>query len=77
MAELAPLAGLLRRRREIIGDHRWRDADPTQHLEALRQISEEIGVATEGLRGQIPPRLEHFLRQCSFDKALGFIEEVS
>ena len=28
----------------------------------------------ESLRGQIPPRLEHFLSGCSYDKALDFIE---
>ena len=68
------LAKLLRRRLEIIADHEFRDRDPEAHLDALRSVSEELVREHGSLRGQIPPRLEHFLGGCSYDKALAFIE---
>lgn len=71
---LEDLATLLRRRIEIIADHPWRDADPDGHLEALKSVSLEIGVAHQSMSAQLPARLNHFLSQCSFDKALAYIE---
>jgi hypothetical protein len=73
-AALEELATLLRRRVEIIADHTWRDQDPDAQLEALKAISLEIGSAHQSLAGRLPARLEHFLSQCSFDKALAYIE---
>ena len=73
-AALQNLATLLRRRIAVIGDHRWRDSDPDAHLEALRSVSLEIGAAHQSLAAQLPARLNHFLGQCSFDKALAFID---
>lgn len=73
--ELRELAQALQRRLEVIADHSWRDRDADGHLAALREVSERIGTLTTQLGGRLPPRLEHFLRQCSFDKALAFIEE--
>ncbi len=73
-AELESLAGLLRRRLEVIGDLAWRDADPAAHLEGLKTVSEQIMAGHEALRGRIHPRLEHFLSGCSYEKALAFIE---
>ena len=73
-AALQNLAALLRRRLEVIGDHRWRDSDPDVHLEALKSVSLEIGAVHQSLAGHLPARLNHFLGQCSFDKALAFIE---
>jgi hypothetical protein len=73
-AALESLAALLRRRLEVIADHRWRDADPDAHFEAIKTVSLEIGSAHQSLAGQLPARLEHFLIQCSFDKALAYIE---
>ena len=71
---LQGLATLLRRRLEVISDHAWRDRDSDTHFEALKSVSLEIGAAQESLAGQLPARLNHFLTQCSFDKALEFIE---
>jgi len=68
------LATLLRRRKETIADHAFRDRDPAAHLEALKSVSEEILAWHEVHRGGLPPRLEHFLTNCSFDKALVFLE---
>jgi len=71
---LENLVGLLRRRLEVIADHSWRDAEPDAHFEALKSVSLEIGAAHAALSAQLPARLNHFLGQCSFDKALAFIE---
>jgi hypothetical protein len=73
---LATLAELLRRRRAIIADHGWRERDADAHLEALKSVSQAIEAAAGNLGGELPPRLDHFLRQCSFDKALAFIEST-
>jgi hypothetical protein len=74
-ATLQQLAALLRRRVEIIADHAWRDTDSDAHLEALKSVSIEIGAIHRALSGRLPGRLEHFLGQCSFDKALAYIED--
>lgn len=68
------LATLLRRRKETIADHAFRDRDPAAHLEALKTVSLEIKAWHDARRGTLPPRLEHFLTGCSFDKALRFLE---
>lgn len=73
-AALENLAALLRRRIEIIADHTWRDADPAAHLEALKAVSLQIGARHASVAAQLPARLNHFFTQCSFDKALEFIE---
>lgn len=71
------LAQLLRKRLEVISDHAFRDRDPDAHLNALKEVSESIVALHATLRddGQLTPRLEHFLANCSFDKALALIEE--
>lgn len=68
------LADLLRRRLEIIADHAWRDRDAASHLDALRQVSEDIAAWHARHRGALPARLEHFLSGCSYDKALAYVE---
>ena len=73
-ASLLNLAELLRRRLEIIADHAWRERDSASHLEALKSVSLQIAAMHEALVGQVPARLNHFLSQCSYDKALEFIE---
>lgn len=65
---------LLRRRLQVIADHEFRDRDPAAHLDALRSVSGEISTWHEYHRGSIPARLDHFLTNCSFDKALKFLE---
>ena len=74
--ELNNLAALLRRRLEVIADHEWRDRDSDAHLEALKSVSQELGAVGESLgkAGQLSARLNHFMTQCSYDKALAFIE---
>ncbi len=74
-SELQTLTTLLRRRLEVIADHEWRDRDPEAHLEELKSVSEKIVAAHQKSAAGLPTRLNHFLTQCSFDKALEFIEQ--
>lgn len=68
------LATLLHRRRDIISDHEFRDRDTLGHLEALKEVSEAISAWQEAHKTEISPRLQHFLTNASFDKALVYIE---
>ncbi len=68
------LAALLDRRIVIIADHEFRDRDPDAHLNALKEVSEQITAWHQQRRGTLPSRLEHFLTGCSYDKALHFLE---
>ncbi|MEM9479018.1 MAG: hypothetical protein AAGA58_05070 [Verrucomicrobiota bacterium] len=68
------LAALLRERIAVIADHAFRDRDPDAHLEKLKTVSEAIMAEQAELAGKIPFRLGHFLENCSYDKALAFIE---
>ena len=72
--EFTELKNLLRRRLEVISDHAWRDSDPEGHLEALKEVSLAIDGQRDALAGRLPPRLEHFLRNASYSKALAWIE---
>lgn len=67
------LADLLRRRLAIIVDHAWRDRNPEEHLEALKDVSEAISSWTRENRIHLDAQLRHFLANCSFDKALNYI----
>lgn len=71
------LAGLLRRRLEIIADHAWRDRAAAEHFEALKGISLQIQAWADTHRGEIDARLRHFLGNASFDKALSHLETTS
>lgn len=68
------LARLLKIRLETIGDTGFRDRDPEGHLERLKGVSEAIFSRHQDLKGRIPPRLDHFLTGCSYQKALAFLE---
>ena len=68
------LETLLLRRREVNADHEWRGRDAEAHLAALREVSEAITAEHARLRPQIPGRLQHYLTQCSYDKALTWIQ---
>ena len=70
------LAALLHRRLDLIADHDFRDRDAAGHLDALKEISEEITAWHARHRGTLPPRLEHFLGGCSYQKALAFLEQA-
>ena len=69
-----PLLTLLQQRRALIADHAWRDRDAPAHLAALQAISEALTAEHQRLRPQLPPRLQHYLTQCSYDKAAAWIE---
>lgn len=68
------LAALLTRRVAVIADHEFRDRDPDAHLNALKEVSEQITAWHNEHQGTLTPRLEHFLTGCSYDKALRFLE---
>jgi hypothetical protein len=70
-----PLLNLLLRRRAVISDHAWRDRDGPSHLAGLQQVCEAIMAEQERLfAAGLPPRLRHYLTQCSYDKATSWIE---
>lgn len=71
---LSRLAELLRQRLRVIADHEFRDRDADAHLAALREASEALDEEYAALRGTLPPRLNHFMQQASYQKALAFIE---
>ena len=68
------LIQLLRRRESVIADHAWRDRDPAAHLDALRQVSEEITAWAATHTDAIDARLRHYLANASFAKALAHLE---
>lgn len=70
MEVLAELEAALGERRRVIADHEWRDRDAAGHLAALQAVSEKIDALSARLGGAAPPRLRHFLDNCSYDKAL-------
>ena|SRR5438067_8871422 len=71
------LARALRERLAIIGDRDVRENNPAAHLERLREASEKIAMLQARLPREIDPRLDHFLKRCSYDKALAFLEEMT
>ncbi|MDF1754079.1 MAG: hypothetical protein P1U89_14950 [Verrucomicrobiales bacterium] len=72
-SELSKLADLLEKRLEVIADHEMRENDPERQLKLLQEVSEDIQAIQEALKGRIRPRLNHFLENCSYDKALDWI----
>jgi hypothetical protein len=68
------LLSLLEKRRAVIADHAWRDRDAAAHLAALQAVSEALMAEHQLLRPQLPPRLQHYLTQCSYDKAAAWIQ---
>ncbi len=73
MSDFTNLRTLLQRRLDLIADHAFRDRDAAAHLEALKNVSEEIMAEHQRLRSELPPRLNHFLTQASFSKALDYL----
>ncbi|NNE93094.1 MAG: hypothetical protein HKN23_15735 [Verrucomicrobiales bacterium] len=71
-SELEELIALLEQRLAIIGDAGLRESDPDAQLEQLKNVSESIFELHGKLKGRIPPRLEHFLEGCSYEKAMGW-----
>ncbi len=74
--ELRELVGLLEERLRVIGDGELRERDPDGHLALLRESSEAITAFHAGRRGGIPPRLNHFLENCSYAKALDWARDA-
>ena len=65
---------MLQQRLGIIADHASRDRDPAAHLAALQHVSEAIHTEHQRLKPTLPARLNHFLTQASYHKALEFLE---
>jgi hypothetical protein len=70
------LTALLRRRIAIIADHAWRDRDGAAHLEALKEVSEEISAWTAAHRTSVDSQLRHYLANASYQKALAHLESA-
>lgn len=64
------LQTLLQQRIDIIADHPFRDRDPAAHLEALKEVSEEIGTYTDAHLAEFDGKLRHYLTNSSYQKAL-------
>jgi hypothetical protein len=58
----------------LIGDETSR-GEPDQHLARLQAVSEKINKLERQLPQPVDPQLAHFLKRCSYDKALAFLEE--
>ncbi len=69
-----PLLDLLQHRSSVIADHAWRDRDAAAHLAALQEVSEALVAEHQRLGANLPPRLKHYLTQCSYAKAAAWIE---
>jgi hypothetical protein len=68
------LATLLRERESIIADHAWRDRDSSDHLAALIRVSEAINNWASSHHTSIDPRLQHYLQNASYGKALAHLQ---
>jgi hypothetical protein len=68
------LASLLIERESIIADHAWRDRDSSDHLAALIRVSEAINEWTSIHLSTIDPRLQHYLQNASYGKALAHLQ---
>lgn len=69
------LKALLQERLTVIADHAWRDRDPAGHLQKLRRVSEAIMAEHARHRVMMPPRLNHYLTQASYQKALEWLQD--
>jgi len=76
-SELRELATLLEQRLAVIADTSLRDHDPAAQLRQLQEVSESLVEMHSRLKndGKLPPRLDHFLTQSSYGKALDFVNE--
>lgn len=68
--EMAGLIHLLERRLEVIADQDLRESDPERQLALLQEVSEQISAFQHRHKANLSARLNHFLGNCSFDKAL-------
>ena len=68
------LEQLLEKRIAVISDHQLRDSDPDEQLKQLQTVSESISELHQKIADEAPPRLRHFLENCSYDKALDWLK---
>ena len=68
------IADALRARLAVIANCELRERDPLDHLSQLREVSEKISRLTNALPPDADPRLRHYLKGCSFQKALDLLE---
>lgn len=68
------LADALRDRLSVIANRELREKNPAAHLEKLKTASEKITSLQARLPRGIDPHLAHFLKNCSYDKALALLE---
>ena len=68
--EMGRLIEMLERRLEVIGDAKLRAEAPEKQLALLKEVSEAIVEFHMAHRAELSPRLNHFLENCSFEKAL-------
>ena len=73
-APFSELADALRARLAVIADRDFYARDPAGHLEALKQASERIEASATALPRPVDGELAHFLKGCSYQKALAWIE---
>jgi len=70
------LAAALRERLAVIADRELYQRDSAAHLEKLKVVSKRITVLGDALPPPVDRQLQHFLENCSFEKALALIERV-
>ena len=73
-APFSELADALRARLAVIGDRDLYARDPAAHLEQLKRASKRIEDATAKLPRPVNGELAHFLKGCSYQKALAWLE---
>lgn len=72
-ADFSHLRHLLQHRLDLIADHAFRDRDAAAHLAALQKVSEDLATEHQKQRSNLPARLNHFLIQASYSKALDYL----
>ena len=70
------LTDALRERLAIIADRELREKNPDAQLEHLKTVSEKITALQAKLPRDTDPHLAHFLKNCSYDKALERLESL-
>lgn len=75
LSTLQQLSTSLNDRLKVIADHELRDRNPATHLKKLQEASEAIEKweAALLLEGNADPKLLHYLKQRSYNKALEYI----
>lgn len=68
------LQNLLTERLRIIADHSFRDRDPGAHLEALKTVSGEIEAVKTRDEHLFDKKLQHYLSNSSYEKALNHLQ---